>query len=98
MNILYVQQFNENDKLDYEIKKDVIRATFNDGKETFDFTDMPDGKAEVIQSDVFDFCPILSAERRDGDLYLELLNFISIDATDEEKFPEWQEVDIDGKD
>ena len=36
--------------------------------------------------------PILKAQRVDGTLSVELLNFISEDASEAEKFPEWIEV------
>ena len=41
---------------------------------------------------VLEYNPILKATKVDGILSVELLNFISEDATEEEKFPEWIEV------
>lgn len=98
MKIKYSPQFNEHDKLTYHFDDELISVIFNDKEEVFDFSDMPNGKAEKIKSEEFTFCPIISAERKEGTLYLELLNFIGLDATEEEKFPEWQEVKLDGED
>lgn len=95
MEILYSPQFNEN-KIEYKFDVDIVTITIDEQTETFDFANMPDGKAETIESDVFDFCPVLSAERKEGVLYLEILNFIGLDATEEERFPEWKEVVFDG--
>ena len=93
MKIKYSPQFNERDQLTYYFDDELISVTLNDQTETFDFTNMPNGRAEKIESEEFAFCPIISAERKEGTLYLELLNFIGLDATEEEKFPEWQEVE-----
>lgn len=98
MKIKYSPQFNEHDQLAYHFDDELISVTLNDQTETFDFTNMPNGRAEKIESEEFTFCPIISAERKEGTLYLELLNFIGLDATEEEKFPEWQEVKLDGED
>ena len=93
MKIKYSPQFNEHDQLIYYFDDELISVTLNDQTETFDFTNMSNGKAEKIESDIFEFCPIISAERKEGTLYLELLNFIGLDATEDEKFPDWQEVE-----
>lgn len=98
MKVKYSPQVNTNDTLSYTFGNDRVLILLNDIEEIFDFGSLPDGKAETIESDVFEFCPVLSAERKEGILYLELLNFIGFDATEEERFPEWQEVKLDGKD
>lgn len=41
----------------------------------------------------FGFIPIINAYRdKAGELYVELLNFISKDAAEEEKYPDWIEI------
>lgn len=62
--------------------------TFTD---IFDFTGLPDGIANGIETSL-PVNPIISAERENGTLSVVVLNFIGEDATQEEKFPEWQEV------
>lgn len=61
------------------------------GEETFDFSEMPDGIMEEIET-TLQVNPIVSARRENGVLYVELLNFISENATEEEKFP--QEIEV----
>lgn len=97
MKVLFSPQVSER-VLKYEFKNDVVTATLNGVTDTFDFSGMPDGIADSIESEVFDFNPVLSAKKESNTLYLELINFIGTDATEEEKFPEWFEVKSDGKD
>ena len=98
MKILYSPQVREDfDKYNVDIQGEAITIQYHDKTETFDFTGMPNGVGEV-KSEVFDFEPITSVKRVDGVLWVEILNFIGIDATYEERFPEWIEVKSDGKD
>lgn len=94
MRVLYSPQFNDNERIKYTFEHDKVIAEKEKDIEVFDFNGMPDGKAENIESDVFEFCPVLSAERKEGVLHLELLNFIGFDATEEEKFPEWIDINL----
>jgi hypothetical protein len=79
------------DSLVYTFDGEKVIANFNGQVDVFDFTGMPDGKAENIET-TLPIDPILSAERRDGVLYLELLYFHGSNPTHEERFPDWQEV------
>lgn len=65
----------------------------------FDFTLMPEGelpinyeKNQTMVETILSVNPIVSAKRENGQLFLELLNIIESDATEEEKFPKWIEV------
>lgn len=99
MMILYSPQFNlSGQKIFYTFEKDKVIAELDGKVDAFDFNGMPDGKADSIESDTLGFSPVISAERKEGVLHLVLLNFIDFDATEEEKYPEWQEVVFDGKD
>lgn len=80
------------EKINYSIENEVITVAFQEQVEVYDFSTMPNGIAEEIKSEVFSFNPILSAKREDGVLSVELLNFIGADATEAERFPEWEEV------
>lgn len=96
MRILYNPQVrDDHNKYKITLQGEVITIQYHDKTETFDFTNMPNGTGEV-ESEVFDFEPIKSAEKVDGVLWVEILNLIGIDATYEERFPEWFEVKSDG--
>lgn len=90
MKILYKPQRSD-ENIEYQFNGDVITATYKGVTDTFDFSYLPDGKAENIDT-LLEINPILSAERIDGKLKIVLLNFIGPEATDEEKFPKWMEV------
>lgn len=93
MMILYSPQFSLfGQKIFYTFEKDKVIAELDGKVDTFDFSGMPDGKADSIESDILGFSPVISAERVDNTLHLVLLNFIDSSATNEEKFPEWIEV------
>lgn len=91
IKVLYSPQLNDNDTLTYDFQGEKIIATLNGQIDEFDFTGMPNGKAENITSEL-PINPVIEAERVDGILKLTLLNLIRMDATEEEKFPTWQEV------
>jgi hypothetical protein len=78
-------------KIEYKFEKEKITVTTDDMSDTFDFSSMPDGIMYEVET-TLDINPIISAKRLEGVLYVELLNFIDENATEEEKFPEWQEV------
>ena len=101
MKILLSPQFNDG-KINYTFKKDIIIAELNGVTDIFDFTEMPDGKIENPEIDIesnFGIPLVLSAEKKDGVLSVELLNYIDFsNSTEEERFPEWFEVKFDGED
>lgn len=100
--ILYSPQFNEQDELTYQFEGDKIIATLNGKTDEFDFTGMPDGSVDNSSRDgdniitKLSICPIVSAKKEDGVLFVELLKFIKMDATEEERFPKWIEVGVNG--
>lgn len=80
-------------RFEFEFSGEVIVATFDGIEDTFDFTEFPDGEVDYSMIEtVLEYNPILKATKVDGILSVELLNFISEDATEEEKFPEWEEI------
>lgn len=61
--------------------------------DTFDFSVFSDGEAIVDEIDtILLINPFISIKRVNGILEIELINFIRADATDGEKFPEWEEI------
>ena len=89
-------QFRDNNKIWYEIENQKIIATINDVSDTFDFTDVPDGVLQLEDEEgndlietTLDEIPILSAEKTDGVLTVEILFSLDIDEGDERLlFPE----------
>ena len=93
-------QVRENNKIWYEIEHQKITATINNVSDTFDFTDMPDGKLQLHDEDnnmietTLDEVPILGAEKTDGVLTVEIL--FSIDSKEQDirlLFPEPMSLD-----
>lgn len=96
MKILFSPQVRDNEKVIYEFSEDVIKATHKGITDTFDFSGFGNGKLqlhdeetgeELIETELEN--PIINAERKDGVLHVELMNYIGFDATEEERFPEW---------
>jgi hypothetical protein len=97
MQVLYSPQCNEKDTLEYQFIGDKIIVTYNGEVDEFDFTDMPDGIArnygrepEIIST--LPISPVIEVSKLNGVLYAQLLKFIGKNASQEDKFPEWQEV------
>ena len=80
-------------RFEFEFSGETITVIFDGVSDTFDFTGFPDGEVgySMIET-VLEYNPILKATKVDGILSVELLNLISEDATEAEKFPEWIEV------
>lgn len=81
------------DQIQYTFDNDKIIAVYKGTTDTFDFTGIPDGKLDLSTLDTtLEVSPIMSAERVDGVLYVELLNRIDEQDSEFHKFPEWIEV------
>ena len=101
MKILLSPQVRDNSKVWYEIEDQKITATINDITDTFDFTDMPNGELQLWDNEgnelietALDEAPIISAEKTDGVLTVEILFSIDINERDERLlFPEPMSVD-----
>lgn len=83
-------QGRDSHKIWYEISENEITATINGVSDTFDFTDVPNGILQMTDDDgnklietVLDEVPILSAEKEDGVLTVEILFSIDVDEQDE---------------
>lgn len=83
----------EDQRFDFVFSGESITATFDGETDTFDFSGLPDGEVDFSKIETtLPYNPILIARRVDGVLSVELLNFISEDASEFERFPEWIEV------
>lgn len=78
--------------IEYKIEKDIIKAIYEDEEDTFDFTDLPDGDLLSIETNL-KINPIQEASKREGVLSVKLLNLVSEEATEDELYPEWNEVE-----
>lgn len=92
MKVLFLSQVNDFDSLSYQFEGEKIIATLNGVTDVIDFTGMPNGVATCVTS-TLKYNPVKEARRENGELYVKLLNFISKDAPDEEKFPDWQVIE-----
>lgn len=97
LKILFSPQVHETDRFIYEFGDQAIKVELNGKTDTFDFSGFPDGvlqledqetEEELVETEL-EINPLLSAKKENGILYVELLNFIGLDATEEECFPEW---------
>ena len=83
----------EDQRFDFVFSGESITATFDGETDTFDFSGLPDGEVDFSTVETtLPYNPVIIARRVDGTLSVELLNFISEDASDAERFPEWIEV------
>lgn len=91
MRIKLSPQLNTGIRVSYTFSGETITAKMKGEKDIFDFTGTPEGLIEPKDTSL-PFHPIVKAERVNGVLQIELLNFISSDSPDDEKFPVWKEV------
>jgi hypothetical protein len=105
VRILYCPQYNLDKTIEYSFSGEAVTATIDGVTDTIDFSDMPEGSMDNSVSSMpagaqwvppvettLPINPIIGAERADGVLYVTLLRFIDNEATDDDKFPGWQEV------
>ena len=102
MKILLSPQVRDVNKIWYDIEENKITATINDKTDTFDFTDVPDGELEIIDEITGESLietslpevPIISAEKTDGELTVEILFSIGMwEQDDRILFPKPMTVD-----
>lgn len=89
MQIKYSPQ-RSNVPLTYDFSGEQITAHQDGATDTFDFSSVPQGRAESFDS-MLDPCPVLNAERdADGVLWVVLRSHIGPNATEAERFPDWE--------
>lgn len=97
MNILFIPQVRETEKIVYEFSECIVKTTYNGKTDTFDFSKLPDGvlllkddkTGESLIETELEYQPIKKAWKEDGILYVKLVNFIGLEASEEECFPDW---------
>lgn len=100
MQVLYVLQINDFDTLDYQFNGDIITVTYNGEVDTFDFTNMPDGKATsydrhntgIISTLPDNIQPVIDAVKENGVLQVRLLKFIPMSTPQDQRVSDWIEV------
>lgn len=100
MKVYLLPQVNNEIKTNYIFDKESLKISINGITESFDFTNVPNGVLDMYDHDTgkllidtsLDPFPIVKAERKDGVLYLELINLIDSDASNQEKFSDWIDV------
>lgn len=100
MRIFMSPQVN-NKEIEYNFKENIVEVTIGSATDVFDFSGLPNGRLELEDEQGNDLIeteleiqPILSVEKKEGILYLELLQWIPENARYKDRFPEW----IDAKD
>lgn len=94
--VLFSPQVRDTERIAYQFQGEIVRATFKGVTDEFDFSEFPDGELEVtsefgdvLLETALEFNPILAGKKENGNLYLTLMNFIGLNATEEERFPKW---------
>lgn len=78
INLIYAPQ-RVDFKAVYTVNNDILTVKIGDTEETFDFTDMPDGRAEEIISEILPINPVLSAEKIGDVVSIEVIRFYGPD-------------------
>jgi len=100
MMVLYSPQVSDS-QIEYSFSGEVITVKLDGITDTFDFSEFGEGTLQLYSNEPpfeplfitsLPLMPILSAKRENGVLFVELLKFIDDSATEEDRFPNWQEV------
>ena len=93
MKIKYSPQVNSQNTVTYSFDGDVITATVDSETDTFDFSSMPnDSVAMNIASSLPIIVIPLVSKDESGELWVTLFKPISSNATEAERFPDWEIV------
>ena len=79
-------------RIDYSAKGDKLIVTVEGVSDTFDFTNVVGVLNMVSIRTTLTFNPIQKVERKNGTVEVTAINYIGQNATDEERFPHFQEV------
>ncbi|GAA0767127.1 hypothetical protein GCM10008908_05810 [Clostridium subterminale] len=89
---IYLSPQQNNEKIEYSFNGEVVSVEYKGVKDNFDLSTFPEGAQFEGVETTLDINPIVDVKRENGVLFVTLLNFISSNATEKEKFPEWMEV------
>ncbi|WP_405103045.1 hypothetical protein [Oceanobacillus sp. FSL H7-0719] len=101
MQILFSPQMSD-EPIHYVFEDEKIVATYKGITDTFDFSDFGDGVLQTYTEDMetgevietietsLSIVPIIHAERKNGELFVRLLNFYDEEETDPDVlYPKW---------
>ena len=66
-------------KISYTADADILSVTIDDITEEFDFTGLPEGRAEEITPEILTMNPIVSAEKIGDELTITMIRFYGED-------------------
>ena len=93
MRIYKSPQVRMDDKrIDYSAKGDKLTVTIEGVSDTFDFTNVAGVLNMIGVRTTLPFNPLQKVERKNGTVEVTAINYIGQNATDEERFPHFQEV------
>lgn len=93
MRIYKSPQVRMDDKrIDYSAKGDKLIVTIEGVSDTFDFTNVAGVLNMSGVRTTLPFNPLQKVERKNGTVEVTAINYIGQNATDEERFPHFQEV------
>lgn len=75
------------DLVNHRFNNEIVQITVDDISYMYDFSNLTDGQMIVPTKH------IINAKRVDGELSIEIVNYIGADATEEERFPGWQAIE-----
>ena len=78
-------------RIDYSAKGDKLTVTIEGVSDTFDFTNVVGVLNMASVRTTLSFNPIQKVERKNGNIEVTTINYICQNATDEERFPHFQE-------
>ena len=91
MRVKLTPQYNPTSTLSYVFGQDSFVAELDGVSDSFDFSNVDFVSSHQIRT-ILSVNPIINVERIDGELYLTLLHYIGEEASEEERFPYFQEV------
>lgn len=88
---IFLSPQNKDEKIKYVFDNEKITAIIGEQKDVFDFAGLPDG---ILDPDsevetTLPVNPILFAEKKEGELYITLLNWVDSESDESELFPVW---------
>jgi hypothetical protein len=78
INLTYTPQ-RADFKAEYTINNDVLTVTISDATEVFDFTGLPEGRAEEIEVENLPLNPVVSVEKVGNIVNITVIRFYTFD-------------------
>ena len=82
----------DDERIKYTATGDKLTVTIEGVSDTFDFTNVVGVLNMVSVRTTLSFNPLQKVERKNGNIEVTTINYIGQNATDEERFPHFQEV------